>query len=70
VLSATLLWWWSQHLLLGGRIGWRSLLPGALFASTGTVVLSWAAGVFVPMAMERSLREFCPLGPVSRSSPG
>ncbi|GCB48446.1 hypothetical protein SNL152K_5770 [Streptomyces sp. NL15-2K] len=64
VLSATLLWWWSQHLLLGGRIGWRDLLPGALLAGTGTVVLSWAAGLFVPTVMERSLREFGPLGPV------
>ncbi|WP_033319482.1 YhjD/YihY/BrkB family envelope integrity protein [Streptomyces yerevanensis] len=64
VLSATLLWWWSQHLLLGGRIGWRNLLPGALLAGTGTVVLSWAAGLFVPTVMERSLQEFGPLGPV------
>ncbi|MFH8494265.1 YhjD/YihY/BrkB family envelope integrity protein [Streptomyces coeruleorubidus] len=63
-LSATALWWWSQHLLLGGRIGWRSLLPGALLAGIGTVVLSWAAGLFVPTVMERSLREFGPLGPV------
>ncbi|MGW1749301.1 hypothetical protein ACWCRD_27570 [Streptomyces sp. NPDC002092] len=64
LLSAALLWWWSQHLLLGGRIGWRSLLPGAPLAGTGTVVLSWAAGLFVPKAMERSLEEFGPLGPV------
>ncbi|WP_030619803.1 YhjD/YihY/BrkB family envelope integrity protein [Streptomyces fulvoviolaceus] len=64
VLSATLLWWWSQHLLLGGRIGWWNLLPGALLAGTGTVVLSWAAGLFVPTVMERSLQEFGPLGPV------
>jgi membrane protein len=63
-LSATALWWWTQHLLLGGRIGWRSLLPGALLAGLGTVVLSWAAGLFVPTAMERSLREFGPLGTV------
>ncbi|MFH8660896.1 YhjD/YihY/BrkB family envelope integrity protein [Streptomyces afghaniensis] len=64
VLSATLLWWWTQHLLLGGRIGWRNLLPGALLAGTGTVVLSWAAGLFMPTVMERSLHEFGPLGPV------
>ncbi len=64
LLSATLLWWWSQHLLLGGRIGWRDLLPGALLAGTGTVVLSWAAGLFVPTAKERSLQEFGLLGPV------
>ncbi|MFD9935181.1 ribonuclease BN [Streptomyces massasporeus] len=64
VLSATLLWWWSQHLLLGGRIGWRSLLPGALLAGSGTVLLSLAARVLIPTAMERSLDEFGPLGPV------
>ncbi|MFJ4979372.1 YhjD/YihY/BrkB family envelope integrity protein [Streptomyces coeruleorubidus] len=63
-LSATALWWWSQHLLLGGRIGWRNLLPGALLAGVGTVVLSWAADLFVPTVMERSLQEFGPLGPV------
>ncbi|MFE6096528.1 ribonuclease BN [Streptomyces massasporeus] len=64
VVSATLLWWWSQHLLLGGRIGWRSLLPGALLAGSGTVLLSLAARVLMPTAMERSLDEFGPLGPV------
>ncbi|GAA2294212.1 hypothetical protein GCM10010234_39730 [Streptomyces hawaiiensis] len=64
LLSATLLWWWSQHLLLGGRIGWRSLLPGAVLAGAGTVLLSLAARVLVPTAMERSLDEFGPLGPV------
>ncbi|MFJ7336219.1 ribonuclease BN [Streptomyces sp. NPDC101110] len=64
LLSATLLWWWSQHLLLGGRIGWRSLLPGAVLAGAGTVLLSLAARVLVPTAMQRSLDEFGPLGPV------
>lgn len=62
--SATLLWWWSQHLLLGGRTGWRSLLPGALLAGAGTVLLSRAARLLMPTAMERSLDEFGPLGPV------
>ncbi|MFG3505932.1 ribonuclease BN [Streptomyces sp. NPDC047821] len=64
LLSAALLWWWSQHLLLGGRVGWGSLLPGALLAGAGTVLLSRAARVLVPTAMERSLDEFGPLGPV------
>jgi membrane protein len=64
LLSATLLWWWSQHLMLGGRAGWRSLLPGAVLAGTGTVVLSWAARLFMPTVTQRSLEEFGPLGPV------
>ncbi|MFF4055933.1 YhjD/YihY/BrkB family envelope integrity protein [Streptomyces sp. NPDC001668] len=64
LLSATLLWWWTPYLLLGGRIGWRSLLPGAVLAGTGTVALSGAARLVLPLAMERSLDEFGPLGPV------
>jgi membrane protein len=64
LLSATLLWWWSQHLLLGGRIGWWRLLPGALLAGVGTVLLSRAARLLTPTAMDRSLDEFGALGPV------
>jgi membrane protein len=63
-LSATLLWWWSQHLMLGGRIDWRSLLPGAVLAGVGTVALSSGARLLMPTAMQRSLDEFGPLGPV------
>lgn len=62
--SATLMWWWSQHLLLSGRTGWRSLLPGAVLAAAGTVLLSRIAGLLMPTVMQRSLREFGPLGPV------
>ncbi|MFI2720813.1 hypothetical protein ACH5AI_31500 [Streptomyces collinus] len=64
LLGATLLWWWSQHLLLSARVGWRELLPGAVLAGTGTVVLSWAARLLMPTAMDRSLAEFGLLGPV------
>jgi membrane protein len=39
-------------------------MPTALPAGTGTVVPSWIAGLFVPTAMERGLRESGPLGPV------
>jgi membrane protein len=36
--------WWSQHLLLGGRIGWRLLLPGAIATGVGLVAVRLAAG--------------------------
>jgi membrane protein len=62
--GSVLLWWWSQHLLLGGRIGWLSLLPGAVLAGVGTITLSWAGHLVLSNAMERSLEEFGPLGPV------
>jgi membrane protein len=64
LLSATLMWWWTQHLLLGGRVGWYGLVPGAVLAGTGSVVLSEIAGLLMPAAMRRSLDEFGPLGPV------
>ncbi|GGZ84073.1 YhjD/YihY/BrkB family envelope integrity protein [Streptomyces echinoruber] len=64
LLSATLLWWWTQHLLLGGRVDWRSLLPGSVLAGAGSVALSRVAELMMPTAMRRSFDEFGPLGPV------
>lgn len=64
LLSSVLLWWWTQHLLLGGRVGWLPLLPGAVLAGTGVVVLGYASRLVMPRAMNRSLADFGPLGPV------
>ncbi|WP_405015838.1 YihY/virulence factor BrkB family protein [Kitasatospora sp. NBC_00070] len=30
LVGGVLLFWWLQHLLLGSRVGWRTLLPGAV----------------------------------------
>jgi membrane protein len=38
-LSALLFLWWSQRLLLGGRIRWRALLPGAVATVIGLLGL-------------------------------
>ncbi|MFJ9542264.1 YhjD/YihY/BrkB family envelope integrity protein [Streptomyces sp. NPDC101225] len=62
--GSVLLWWWSQHLLLSGRVGWLSLLPGAVLAGVGTITLSSAGHLVLSNAMRRSLEEFGPLGPV------
>ncbi|MES4903182.1 MULTISPECIES: ribonuclease BN [unclassified Streptomyces] len=64
LLSAVLLWWWTQHLLLGGRVGWLPLLPGAVLAGTGTVMLGFGSRLVMPLAMNRSLADFGPVGPV------
>jgi len=64
LMGSVLLWWWSQHLLLSGRISWSSLLPGAVLAGVGTITLSWAGHLLLSNAMQRSLDEFGPLGPV------
>lgn len=60
----TLLWWWTQHLLLGARIPWLPLLPGALFVASGVQLLSWGSRIYMPHAVERSLRQFGGLGSV------
>ncbi|MFF3929941.1 ribonuclease BN [Streptomyces hirsutus] len=49
-LSAVLFLWWSQHLLLGGRIRWRALLPGAVATVIGLLGLRVFSGlVFSPL---------------------
>ncbi|MGW1881610.1 YhjD/YihY/BrkB family envelope integrity protein [Streptomyces sp. NPDC001970] len=64
MLSQTLLWWWSQHLLLGGLIGWRPLLPGALLTGFAVTALSIGSRYYMPRAINRSLAEYGPVGTV------
>ncbi|MCM2427248.1 YhjD/YihY/BrkB family envelope integrity protein [Streptomyces sp. RKAG337] len=61
-VSGTLLWWWTQRFLLGSRIPWPPLLPGAMLVSAGVLgVVGWSA-IYMPGAVERSLRQFGPFG--------
>ncbi|WP_327250894.1 YhjD/YihY/BrkB family envelope integrity protein [Streptomyces sp. NBC_01244] len=60
----TLLWWWTQHLLLGARVPWLPLLPGALLVASGAQLLSWGSRIYMPHAVERSLQQFGGLGSV------
>ncbi|MFG2618858.1 YhjD/YihY/BrkB family envelope integrity protein [Streptomyces sp. NPDC048507] len=64
LVSGTLLWWWTQYLLLGSRIPWLPLLPGAVLAGIGEQLLSVWSRIYMPGAVERSLREFGGLGSV------
>lgn len=64
VVSGTLLWWWTQHLLLGGRIAWLPLLPGAVLAGVGEQVLTMGSRIYMPLAVDRSLQQFGSLGSV------
>ncbi|MEU1400879.1 YhjD/YihY/BrkB family envelope integrity protein [Streptomyces sp. NPDC005728] len=58
------LWWWTQHLLLGGRIGWKPLLPGAVITAVALVVLTSTAPVYMPRALNRALADYGSLGSV------
>ncbi|MER5733880.1 YhjD/YihY/BrkB family envelope integrity protein [Streptomyces sp. NPDC002138] len=64
VISGTLLWWWTQHLLLGARIPWLPLLPGAVLAGVGEQLLTIASRVYMPHAVDRSMQQFGSLGSV------
>ncbi|MGW8948883.1 YhjD/YihY/BrkB family envelope integrity protein [Streptomyces sp. NPDC055709] len=64
LLSQTLLWWWSQHLLLGGLIGWRPLLPGAVLTGFAVTVLSIGSRYYMPAAINRNLAEYGSFGSV------
>lgn len=43
-----LYYWWSQRWLLGGRVTWRSLLPGAIAVGIGTTVMFRLTRVIMP----------------------
>ncbi|MEU4092570.1 ribonuclease BN [Streptomyces sp. NPDC026673] len=64
LVSAVGIWWWTQHLLLGGRIGWWPLLPGALLTAVVLEAAVFAAPLYVPTALNRSLRAYGSLGSV------
>ena len=60
----TLLWWWTSRLLLGARVPWRNLLPGAVLTAASMVVLTRLSGVFMPAFTRSNLEQFGPLGVV------
>ncbi|MFE5592485.1 YhjD/YihY/BrkB family envelope integrity protein [Streptomyces sp. NPDC056549] len=50
LLGGTLFFWWSQRLLLGGRVPWLSLLPGAVCTTLGLLGLRiFSRLVFSPL---------------------
>ncbi|GAA0665483.1 hypothetical protein GCM10010193_16140 [Kitasatospora atroaurantiaca] len=66
-VASTALWWWTQHLLLGGRVRWYPLLPGALLCGAAVVGLGIAAKYYLPGAVSRSITKFGPYGVVFTS---
>lgn len=63
-LSAGVFFWWSQHLLLAGRVRWRALLPGAIATMLGLVGLRVFSGlVFSPLIASNAVT-YGPIGTV------
>ncbi|WP_369275410.1 YhjD/YihY/BrkB family envelope integrity protein [Streptomyces sp. R11] len=59
----TALWWWTQHLLLGG-VRWSPLLPGAVITAIAVSALSLTAHFYMPRALNRALADYGSAGPV------
>jgi membrane protein len=56
--------WWSQRLLLGGRIRWRALLPGAVTTVIGLLGLRvFSRLVFSPLIASNAV-SYGPVGTV------
>ena len=64
VTGMVLLWWWTPHLLLGGRAGWRALLPSAVLTGGEFVVLTVLSPLIMPTFVANTEGEFGPLGTV------
>lgn len=64
LITQTGIWWWTQHLLLAGRVPWLPLLPGALLTGTALSVLTSSASLYVPRALNHSLDKYGSLGAV------
>ncbi|MEV6396769.1 YhjD/YihY/BrkB family envelope integrity protein [Streptomyces sp. NPDC051907] len=64
LIGTFLFFWGSQHLLLGGRIRWRALLPGAVATSMGMLGLRvFSQLVFSPLIASNTVT-YGPFGTV------
>ncbi|MGY0022163.1 YhjD/YihY/BrkB family envelope integrity protein [Streptomyces sp. cg35] len=58
------MWWWTQHLLLVGRVPWLPLLPGAVLTSAGAVAFCALSGLWLPRTLRVSTERYGALGSV------
>jgi membrane protein len=54
--------WWTQHLLLDGRVPWRRLLPGAIATGVGLIGLRLVAGVHLSTSITQHFDQYGALG--------
>jgi membrane protein len=57
-----LVWLVLQHLLLGGRVSWRLLLPGAVLAAIGQQSLSLFSALWMPHVIEQNAQRYGVIG--------
>jgi membrane protein len=59
-----LFYWWSQHWLLGGRVGWRALLPGAICVGLGTTIMVRVSRAIMPAQISWQVHAYGLIGGV------
>jgi|EndMetStandDraft_3_1072993.scaffolds.fasta_scaffold232523_2 membrane protein len=62
VAAASLLWWWTLHVLLAGRVAWRRLAVSAGLTGTAVVVYSAGSAVVMPRYASSTAQQFGTLG--------
>lgn len=55
-------WTVTPYLLLGGRLAWRTLVPGALLTSFGMTVLAIGSLIWLPHSIAASAKQFGAMG--------
>ncbi|MFJ2115848.1 YhjD/YihY/BrkB family envelope integrity protein [Streptomyces sp. NPDC087850] len=64
VIGTLLFFWWSQHILLAGRVRWRALLPGSIAIALGLLGLRvFSRVVFSPLIASNAVT-YGPFGTV------
>jgi membrane protein len=63
-IAGVAMWWWTPYLLLGGRVRWRALLPGALLTALGQLMLSSVSAVFLPRMIRSNEQQYGLIGTV------
>jgi membrane protein len=53
-VSGSVLWCWTAHVLLVGRVAWRRLLPGAVVTSLAILVYTGGSSVVMPRYVANS----------------
>ncbi len=56
--------WWTQHLLLAGRVRWRALLPGAIATALALGGMSVLTALFLSGAITYNYARYGPIGVV------
>jgi membrane protein len=64
LVTGLVLWWWTPFLLLGGRVCWRALLPGAILTSVTQTVAALVSVIYVPRAISSNESNYGPIGVV------